>query len=87
MKVRPQHLEAVTPRVKAGSVVFGGATLDEPLKEGEGPKINGSAMVYIADTEAEVREAVEEDVYFKTGVWDPSKIQIIPFKSAVRVAL
>ncbi|KAK4610071.1 Derivative of benzaldehyde biosynthesis cluster protein C [Fulvia fulva] len=87
MEVRPQHLEAIKPRVQAGTVVLGGASLDEPAKEGSPMKINGSVMMAEADTEQEVREIIESDIYYRTGVWDKEKIRIFPFKSAVRQGL
>ncbi|KAF2809752.1 uncharacterized protein BDZ99DRAFT_463516 [Mytilinidion resinicola] len=66
---------------------FGGAMLEEPIKEGETPKMKGSAMLCVAATEAEVVERLRRDVYVTSGVWDIEKIQVIPFKSAVRKAL
>ena len=53
---------------------MGGASLDEPLKEGEGPKINGSVMMVEADTREEVERVIKEDIYYKEGVWDSSKV-------------
>ena len=53
---------------------MGGASLDEPLKEGEGPKINGSVMMCEADTIEEVWKVVKSDVYYREGVWDPEKV-------------
>ncbi|KAK4496355.1 hypothetical protein PRZ48_012335 [Zasmidium cellare] len=82
MEIRPQHLEAVKPKVASGLVTLGGATLDEPVKEGQPMKINGSAMIVEADTEAEVRKVIESDIYYTEGVWDASKVQILPFKAA-----
>ncbi|KAK5138237.1 hypothetical protein LTR08_003298 [Meristemomyces frigidus] len=87
MEVRPDHLSNLKPHVDSGFFVFGGASLEEPLKEGEAPKINGSVMLAQADTKEEVLEAIRRDVYSKSGVWDESKIQIFPFKSAIRQAL
>ncbi|KAI6913761.1 hypothetical protein KC318_g1142 [Hortaea werneckii] len=87
MEVRPDHLNNLKPHVDSGLWVFGGASLDEPIKEGEPPKINGSVMLAVADTKEEVMKNVKEDVYFKSGVWDESKIQIFPFKSAIREQL
>ncbi|KAI6849461.1 hypothetical protein KC332_g1875 [Hortaea werneckii] len=87
MEVRPDHLNNLKPHVDSGLWVFGGASLDEPIKEGEPPKINGSVMLAVADTKEEVMKSVKEDVYFKSGVWDESKIQIFPFKSAIREQL
>ncbi|EMC97199.1 hypothetical protein BAUCODRAFT_32941 [Baudoinia panamericana UAMH 10762] len=74
MKVRPDHLSAIKSAVDTGFITFGGASLDEPLKEGEGPKINGSAMLARADTKEQVLEKLKEDVYYKTGVWDWEKV-------------
>jgi hypothetical protein len=54
--------------------VFGGASLDEPVKEGEGPKINGSVMIVCADSKEDVMKFVESDVYADSKVWDLSKV-------------
>ena len=70
-----KHLEAIKPDVEAGKVVFGGATLDEPVKEGQSPKLNGSAMLLCADTEEAARRWVENDIYYKNKVWDASKVR------------
>ncbi|KAK3714136.1 hypothetical protein LTR37_007938 [Vermiconidia calcicola] len=82
-----QHLESLKPHVTSGVVPFGGATLDEPVKEGEGMKSNGSCMVICADTQEEAMDVVKSDTYYASGVWDLSKMQIYPFKCAVRNAL
>lgn len=87
MKVRPQHLKDLKPKAESGVAVFGGASLDEPLKEGEGPKINGSVMIIEADTKEEVEDVIKGDIYYKEGVWNASKMQIFPFKSAIRKEL
>ena len=64
-----------------------GAMLEEPPKEGETPKMKGSAMLIGANTREEVIERLKNDVYVKGSVWDWDKVQIIPFKSALRKAL
>lgn len=64
------------PLAESKFFVFGGASLDEPLKEGEGPKINGSVMVAVADTKEEVMEKIKQDVYYETGVWDMDKVSV-----------
>jgi uncharacterized protein len=61
--------------------------LEEPLKEGETPKMKGSAMLIGAKTKEEVVERLERDIYVTGKVWDWSKVQIIPFRSALRKAL
>ncbi len=54
--------------------MFGGASLDEPIKDGEGPKINGSVMIVCADSKEEVMKVVEGDLYSESKVWDLSKV-------------
>jgi len=68
------HLAALKPSVKSGFFVFGGASLDEPVKEGEGPKINGSVMVAVAESKEEVLDKLKADVYYTSGVWDVEKV-------------
>lgn len=55
-------------------VVFGGASLDEPVKEGEGPKANGSVMIICADTKDDAMKVIENDIYVQSKVWDLSKV-------------
>jgi hypothetical protein len=66
-----------------------GAMLEEPIQEGSTapPKMKGSAMLVGARTREEVVERLKRDVYVTGGVWDWDKVQIIPFKSALRKAL
>ncbi|KAK4549820.1 hypothetical protein LTR36_005121 [Oleoguttula mirabilis] len=90
MEVRPDHLSSLKPLVDSNFFVFGGASLDEPLKEGEGPKINGSVMLALADTKEEVLEKIRADVYSKSGVWDESKelvmCAIFPSKATAKLS-
>jgi hypothetical protein len=62
--------------------------LEEPIQEGDTgpPKMKGSAMLIGARTREEVLERVRKDVYVEGGVWDVEKVQIIPFRSALRKA-
>lgn len=69
-----KHLEAIKPNVESGTIVFGGASLDEPVKEGEGPKINGSIMIVCADSKEEAMKVIESDIYTESKVWDLSKV-------------
>lgn len=74
---------------RAHMLIRTGAMLEEPIKEGDAgpPKMKGSAMLIGAKTREEVEERLKKDVYVDGGVWDLSKVQIIPFKSALRKAL
>ena len=57
---------------------FPGAILEEDIKEGEDPKIKGSIMLAFAESKADVLKALQEDIYFKEGVWDWHNVQIHP---------
>ena len=63
--------------------------LEEPMVPGDTnpPKMKGSAMLMGAQTREEVVERLKKDVYVTEGVWDISKMEIIPFRSALRKAL
>jgi len=83
LKVRPQHLADINPRVQAGDVVMGGATLTEhPVSADEAPRFTGSAMIVVAENVDTVREILKNDIYATSGVWDVDN-----FKSAVRTGL
>lgn len=55
-----------------------GAVLEEELKDGQNPKIKGSVMLALADSKEEVLKALQEDIYYKSGIWDWEKVQIHP---------
>jgi hypothetical protein len=80
-------LKNIVPNHEAGLVPLGGAYLQEHPKEGETPKMMGSAMIFVADSEEEVREKLRADVYTKEGVWDVEKAQVWPFRTALRSGL
>lgn len=48
------------------------------IKDGERPKIKGSIMLAFAESKEDVLKALQEDVYFKEGVWNWNKVQIHP---------
>ncbi|KEQ75034.1 YCII-related domain protein [Aureobasidium namibiae CBS 147.97] len=87
MAVREQHLAAVKPNAESGFWVLGGAMLEDTPKEGSPLKITGSVMMAVASSKEEVMEKIKSDIYADKGVWDMDKIQIFPFKSAIRSAL
>ncbi|KAF2663768.1 hypothetical protein BT63DRAFT_460892 [Microthyrium microscopicum] len=87
LEVRAKHLENITPAHKEGNVPMGGAYLAEPPKEGETPKMLGSAMVFLASSKEEVVERLRGDIYTTSGVWDVDNAQIWPFKTAIRSGL
>ncbi|KAH8685513.1 hypothetical protein BGZ60DRAFT_364764 [Tricladium varicosporioides] len=87
MEVRPKHFEGLQKGIDSGFWKMGGALLEEVPKEGEGLKIQGSAMVALASSKEEVIELLKKDIYSESGVWDFSKAQIYPFKCAIRQPL
>lgn len=87
LAVRPKHLEDIKPRVAAGQVVFGGATLsDQPSVDGT-PDMTGSVMLIKADTKEEIIQLLRNDQYYKGGAWDVDKAIITPFRCAIRTAM
>lgn len=59
--------------------------LERVPEEGEQLQIKGSVMLAQAESKEAVLEALKEDTYSKSGVWDWEKVQIHPvsFLSAV----
>jgi len=84
LEIRPTHLENIEPDVQRGSVVLGGAYLSEQPVEGQTPDMLGSAMIFVADSKEEVLERIKHDIYATSGVWDVDKVNIWPFRSAIR---
>jgi hypothetical protein len=76
MAVRAQHLEGIRPLVEAGTVLLGGALLNEA-----GGMI-GSMMLLEAESEAAARAILERDVYTTGGVWEHYELH--PFRIAVQ---
>jgi len=73
-KVRAEHLAAAA--LRADSSLVGGPMIDES------GKMTGSTSFVTADSEEEVRARLESDIYYKSGVWDPSKIAIWWYRPA-----
>jgi len=61
--------------------------MQDTWKEGETPPMIGSSMVFVAESKEVVLERIRKDIYTTSGVWDVDKVQMWPFKSAVRTAL
>lgn len=64
--------------------MLGGAYMAEPPVEGRPPPMLGSTLIAVAETKEEVLDRIRSDIYSREGVWDLDKLQIWPFRSAIR---
>ena len=85
---RSTHINALTAAAKEGKYTLGGGTLSAPPSETDGKLLlDGSVVIAVADTEAEGRALLSEDIYAKSGVWNVDGAQSIPMKCAIRIGL
>ena len=47
-------------------------------KDGDGLRIKGSVMLALAESREEVIKVLQEDVYYKSGIWNWERVQIYP---------
>jgi len=78
MSKRPDHLAVANELITNGTIKVGGAMLDS---ESADQKMVGSMIIYEADSLDAVKELVENDIYYKSGVWDTKNLVILPFKA------
>ncbi|KAH9915489.1 uncharacterized protein B0H18DRAFT_1041437 [Fomitopsis serialis] len=79
-----EHNEWFQARLADGSVLeFGGAILakDEKLPLTGVPDIGGTLLIFKADSLEDARKLIEQEPYYKAGVWDTSDIKIAPILS------
>ena len=80
-----KHLEGVLPLHERNKIIWGGAMFSHPPADGEDPPpMVGSALLVYASSKEEVLELLKNDIYSKNDVWNLEKMQIWPFRSAVR---
>ncbi|KAJ2903245.1 hypothetical protein MKZ38_010197 [Zalerion maritima] len=86
LEVRPTHFANLGPHIESGALPMGGAILSDIPKDDDPKSLDfvGSTIVYVASSREEVLEFLKNDIYGKTGVWDIEKVQMWPFKCAVR---
>lgn len=63
---------------------MGGALLETQPADGETPKMRGSVMLALAESEEEVMEQLRRDPYSKGEVWDWGRVEVHAFRSAFR---
>ena len=52
-----------------------GATLEEhPMPGDDPPKMNGSALIAVAESKEDVLALLKEDIYSTSGVWDLARV-------------
>jgi uncharacterized protein YciI len=71
MKERQAHLDRAAVMKQHGQLIFGGALLTAD------DQMNGSALVYEANDEAEVRRWIADDPYITGRVWNSTEIRQI----------
>ncbi|KAJ3531579.1 hypothetical protein NM208_g8813 [Fusarium decemcellulare] len=65
--------------IESGLYQMGGATLN-------GQDIARSAIIARAKTTQEIMDVLSQDIYARSGVWDLSRVQMIPFICVYRLA-
>ena len=73
--VRPTHLASIQPLVDAGTILVGGAILDDD------GTMRGSVLLVDFPTRDELDAWLREDPYVTGGVWD--RVEVHPFATAV----
>ncbi|KAG8531358.1 uncharacterized protein KY384_002987 [Bacidia gigantensis] len=75
---RMEHFDELPPKIESGFMKVGGALLEQPEKDGESLKIEGSFMLVRADTKEEALDQLKADIYTTSGVWDMEQMKIYP---------
>ncbi|KAG8984299.1 hypothetical protein FRB90_005416 [Tulasnella sp. 427] len=87
MAIREQHLQEALPTLEPGvevSMKLGGALLTpESLNDGGSRKMVGSMLLLEAESLEAVTERIESDIYYTSGVWDRSRLVILPYVKAL----
>ncbi|KAH9925936.1 uncharacterized protein BXZ73DRAFT_49701 [Epithele typhae] len=84
LSVRPAHLSAAGEQIKTGVFKLAGAMLtpESIASPTADKKMVGSVFVCEAESLQAVRELMESDVYYTSGVWDKEKLVIMPLALA-----
>jgi uncharacterized protein len=75
LRVRPEHLRQIEPRVERGEILVGGAILDEA-----GDMV-GSVLLVDFETRDDLDDWLRTDPYVTGGVWVDIEVQ--PYRPAV----
>ncbi|KIK68911.1 hypothetical protein GYMLUDRAFT_236798 [Collybiopsis luxurians FD-317 M1] len=85
--VRSEHLERMKKVASDGFIRVGGVLLSpESLSAPpEGQKMIGSTFICEAEALEDVKKFIQDDIYYKEGVWDPEKLVILPLLPATPI--
>ncbi|KAJ7815289.1 hypothetical protein B0H14DRAFT_2848150 [Mycena olivaceomarginata] len=82
LSVRSKHLEGAKKAIADGSIRVGGALLTPESLLSDDKKMIGSTFIFEAENIETIKKAIESDIYYTSGVWDPERIVILPFVAA-----
>ncbi|KAJ7322958.1 hypothetical protein DFH08DRAFT_888392 [Mycena albidolilacea] len=82
LSVRSKHLEDAKKPTADGFIRVGGALLTPESLLSDDKKMIGSTLIFEAENIETVKKAIESDIYYTSGVWDPERIVILPFVAA-----
>jgi uncharacterized protein len=74
-KTRPSHMNSIQAHVERGSILVGGALLNDD------DQMIGSIIIADFPSRADLDAWIEADPYVTEGVWD--RIEVQPFRAAV----
>jgi hypothetical protein len=84
LSVREKHLAGAKVGHESGFIRIGGVlTTPDAITNPDAPKkMVGSTLILEAESIDQVKNMIENDIYYTSGVWDPEKLVILPFFSA-----
>jgi len=80
LSVREKHIEGAGKLKADGLLKVGAAMIQDGTHFTEQPKMQGSLLVYEAESIDVVWKLIKEDIYYTGGVWDKDRLQITPLK-------
>ena len=87
LELRERHFAKIKADVDAGIITFGGGLLEEHGDGEEPPKVKGSIMTIMAESAEAVWERIRNDEFAIAGVWNLERVEIHPFKCAIRLPM
>ncbi|KAJ7512440.1 hypothetical protein B0H11DRAFT_1844214 [Mycena galericulata] len=85
LSVRTKHLEVARKAIDEGSIRIAGALLTPESLFSADKKMIGSMFIFEAENIEVVKKIIENDIYYKEGVWDLERIVILPFAAATPI--